>query len=196
MSTTQQEENMTNTTPQVENVASGTQQNEDEDLIEKLEEIREEWTKAKMNDAKLIEFEKKLYNFKSTHKNNPKYEKLIIHIKNKLIMDGNVKKTTDSITSVMIAFTSLVISIVAIFIQMNDKLLDSGKEVKDCEMLIGYIIKYENEMFFIICLLVTLVVGIAFILTPSIKAIFNNHVKQKNFYEICLNILNKQNSDQ
>lgn len=193
MGTTQQEEDMTNTTPQVENVASGTQQNEGEDLIEELERIRKGWTETKMNDAKLIEFEKKLYNFKSTHKNNPKYEKLIIHIKNKLIMDGNVKKTTDSIASVMIAFTSLVISIVSFFYQINDKLFDLKKESANCEdaakYIIEYLFEYKKEMRIITFILVLLFLGITTIIWPSISGVFKGRVKQKNFYEICLNIL-------
>lgn len=179
MGTTQQED-MTNTTPQVENVVNETSQELHlNDLANELLIIEERWRvgfiskyiwkilchRETMIDS-VEKLENEIYRFRIKYKGNPEYNKLLIHIKNKIIIDNNVHTETSSIATLMIAFAAFLVSL------YNET---------------NIIITISKNL---------LLIGTTLVIFASVGGVFKGRVKQKNFYEICLNILDKQNSDQ
>lgn len=213
MGTTQQED-MTNTTPQVENVVNSTSEETHwTSLVDELLITEERWRigyiskfiwKIRHSGETMIDsvekLEDEIYRFRLNHEEDPEYGKLLMHIRNKITMDNNVHTEVISIATVMMAFVSLVISIVTFFYQINDKVFNLKKESESCEdaakYIMGYLFEYKIEVRIITLILLLLFLGIITIIWPSVSGAFKGRVRQKNFYEICLNILDKQNSDQ
>ncbi len=201
MGTTQQEEDMTNTTPQVENVVNETSQELHwNDLADILTEIKKRYKTEIISKITWVirhgimrtirhggsgegmitsvkDLEMKLYSFKTEYKNNPEYSKLLTHIKNEMIERNN--------THINISFiNTLVISFVALFVTAEDFIIELDQLNE----------KFFNTNFTILAVLV-IMFGVAMVtLCVAYSTVRKNSIQ--NFYEICLNILDKQNSDQ
>lgn len=110
--------------------------------------------------AELNELEKELYAFQVKHSQDPDYKNLMVHIKNEFLIKNNVYTETSSVAALVVAFAAVLLSI-------SDGL--------------------EDTVRLIISLLI--LVGIVLTVFPIVKGVFTRRMREKNFYEICINIL-------
>lgn len=110
--------------------------------------------------AELNDLEKELYAFRVKHSQDSDYNDLVVHIKNMLLMNNNIYTETSSVATLIVAFAAVLLSI-------SDGL--------------------EDTVRLIISLLI--LAGIVLTVFPIVKGVFTRRMREKNFYEICINIL-------
>ena len=112
-------------------------------------------------EGKLKSLEKELYEFKENNINDPDYSKLIAHIKNKALIKNNSLSMNNMIAAIIVACASVILAVAEL------------EEMNQClHIIVGILVLVS-------CILVS---------APVIKLWFGSKIK-KNFYEICLNIL-------
>lgn len=136
-----------------------------------LESLKNRWTarwwqfckKGKIRE--LDDLERELYAFRRKHSHNPDYKSLLVHIKNKLTVDYNIHTETSSIAALLISMAALLVSVNEIW---SDECWGG--------LVQGIVV-------------VLALAGCAVVLIPVVLPWFKNRITEKNFYEICLNIL-------
>ena len=115
-------------------------------------------------EDKLKSLEKELYEFKENNINDPDYSKLIAHIKNKAVIKNNSLGMNDMVATLILSVAGIILTVAEL------------EGMKQC----------LSTMYMIVGLIV--LVSCCFVTIPIIIERFGSKIK-RNFYEICLNIL-------